>query len=203
MEDTTDEVRSDSQSDERFRRSLIIGAAAKEIVRAILESAGYTVYPFGFESAFAVLKQQMTRERLQHGETAERIRSMPDLLAISSNEIHLIEVKFRRRDYQDDTPGVWLHNGPVMKCQKYWPESILLLVSPHGPRFFGSPVGELQMVGEPGEETFLPYANFTRLSEVFPQTGGNDYRAYFAAVDNLTTFLYRQRRGRQWRRRRD
>lgn len=198
-EKTEDEDQPESYGDENFRRSLIIGAAAKGIVRAIMESAGYTVYPFGFESAFAVLKQQMAKDRQQRGETAERIRSMPDLLAIASEEIHLVEVKFRSRQYEEHVPGVWLENGPMMRYQKYWPESILLLVSPYGHRFFVAPVCELRITGGPYTETFHPYDDFTGLHEVFARTVGIDYGTYFAAVDNLTTLLYRQRARRRWR----
>lgn len=188
-----DAAETDSREEEWFRRSLIIGAAAKEIARAILESAGYVVYPFGFESSFSVLKQQMTRDHLS-GEAARRIHSMPDLLAASDQELHLVEVKFRRRDYEDGSAGVWLDNQSILRYQRYWPESILLLVSPHGSRFFAQRVNELETEGAKDDESFFPYEQFLAITELLSRTRDVRLWPYYAAVDNLSTFLMRRRR---------
>jgi len=188
----------DSRDDKWFRRSLIIGAAAKEIARAILEGAGYAVYPFGFESSFSVLKQQMTRDQLKNGDVAKRIHSMPDLLVASNQELHLIEVKFRRRDYENGSAGVWIDNASVLRYRRYWPESVLLLVSPHRDRFFAQHVTDLVTDGADYDESFHAYDRFSPMADLLPLTLNVKLWPYYAAVDNLTTFLTRRRR--RWRR---
>src|SRR5207245_307736 len=160
----------------------------------ILDSGGDTVDRFGFESSFSVLKQQMARDQLKNGDTAKRIHSMPDLLAASDQELHLVEVKFRRQDYENGTPGVWLDNVSILRYKRYWPESILLLVSPHRGRFFAREVTELETEGGDFDETFHVYEQFSAITDLLPLTLGVNLWAYYAAVDNLTTFLTRRRR---------
>ncbi len=88
-----------------FDQNKVVGGAAKEMVRSLLESCRYTVLPFGYENVLAGVRPQLSdRNRFGRGDLVERIRSMPDLLVLGKEEVHLAEVKFRagsvRRGYQ-------------------------------------------------------------------------------------------------------
>src|SRR5437764_5130826 len=68
-----------------FSQSLIIGAAAKEILRSLLEASQYKVYPFGYESSLSSLKMHIWDSHLQDSNAVERVRSMPDYVAYPVN----------------------------------------------------------------------------------------------------------------------
>jgi hypothetical protein len=43
----------------------VVGAAAKEILRSLLDSCDYSVYPFGYESTFSTLKRWLRDNDLE------------------------------------------------------------------------------------------------------------------------------------------
>src|SRR2546426_12586890 len=105
-----------------FDQNKVVGAAAKEMVRSLLESCGYSVLPFGYENVLAGVRPQLgDRTRFGRGDLIEQIRSMPDLLVLGAVELHLVEVKFRAgsvtRGYQRITLGNW----ELSRYQRYWP----------------------------------------------------------------------------------
>src|SRR2546422_9878184 len=88
-----------------FDQNKVVGAAAKEMVRSLLESCSYAVLPFGYENVLAGVRPQIgDRHRFGRGDLVEQIRSMPDFLVLGKEELYLAEVKFRagsvRRGYQ-------------------------------------------------------------------------------------------------------
>jgi len=66
-----------------FSQSLIIGAAAKEILRSLLEASQYKVYPFGYESSLSSLKMHIWDSHMLDSNAVERVRSMPDYVVSS------------------------------------------------------------------------------------------------------------------------
>jgi len=62
---------------------LIIGAAAKEILRSLLEASQYKVYPFGYESSLSSLKMHIWDSHMLDSNAVERVRSMPDYVVSS------------------------------------------------------------------------------------------------------------------------
>ena len=90
-----------------FDQNKVVGAAAKEMVRSLLESCGYAVLPFGYENVLAGVRPQLgDRGRFGRSDLAERIRSMPDFLVLGEEDLHLAEVKFRAGSVRRSVQGV-------------------------------------------------------------------------------------------------
>ena len=164
-----------------FSQQLIIGAAAKEILRGLLEASGYTVYPFGYESSLSSLKMTISIS-VPDSDAVQRIRSMPDYVVSSEEGLRLVEVKFRKISQHGGRPGVYLKNGDLNRYRQYWGESVIALISPYGDRFFCQEVRDLI----PGtiETKWFDYASFQRLPQMYPATS-DKLKAFGVAVDKL------------------
>ncbi len=106
-----------------FSQSLIIGAAAKEILRSLLEASGYNVYPFGYESSLSSLKMHIWDNQVNDSNAVQRVRSMPDYVVSSDKNLRLVEVKFRKKSDHNGHSGVFLKNGDLNRYRQYWGES--------------------------------------------------------------------------------
>jgi hypothetical protein len=111
---------------------LIIGAAAKEILRSLLEASQYKVYPFGYESSLSSLKMHIWERHFQDSNEVERVRSMPDYVVSSEKGLKLVEVKFRKRSDREGHTGVYMKNSDLHRYRRYWAESIIALITPSG-----------------------------------------------------------------------
>jgi len=106
---------------QKFDKDKVTGAAAKEILRSLLESAEYEVYPFGYESTLSVLKRRFGDRSLNEDPVSQRIRSMPDFLVADSEgkePPQLIEVKFRRV-HENPTARIVLKNWDLVRYAKH------------------------------------------------------------------------------------
>ena len=164
-----------------FSQQLIIGAAAKEILRGLLEASNYTVYPFGYESSLSSLKMKIS-SNIPDSNAVQRIRSMPDYVVSSEKGLKLVEVKFRKISEHGGHHGVHMKNSDLNRYRKYWDESIIALISPYGDRFYCQEVRELI----PGtmETKWFDYASFQRLPQMYPATS-DKLKAFGVAVDKL------------------
>src|SRR2546422_2789833 len=173
-----------------FSQHLIIGAAAKEILRGLLEASGYTVYPFGYESSLSSLKMNISGN-IPDSDAVQRIRSMPDYVVSSDKGLKLVEVKFRKISEHRSRPGVYLKNGGLNRYRQYWGESIIALISPYGDRFFCQEVRDLI----PGtmESKWFDYASFQPLPQIYPATS-DKLKAFGVAVAKLGS-LWEERKG--------
>ncbi len=167
-----------------FDQHIVIGAAAKEIVRSLLESSGYSVYPFGYESSLSALKTHIRERGLQDTDLVQRVRSMPDFIVSAEKDLKLIEVKFRNRRDKEGRPGVFLKNIELNRYKQFWGESILVLLSPHGGRFFGQSVRSL--IPGSQETKWFDYGNFDSLPTIFPTTDGK-LENFSTAVNKLAS----------------
>jgi hypothetical protein len=167
-----------------FSQSLVIGAAAKEILRALLEASGYRVYPFGYESSLSTLKMHVFESHLPDSNAVQRVRSMPDYVVSSEKGLKLVEVKFRRKSEHESKAGVYLKNSDLNRYRQYWEESVIALISPHGERFFYQSVREL--IPGPLETKWFDYSSFQPLPDLYPSTS-DKLKAFGVAVDKLGT----------------
>jgi hypothetical protein len=166
-----------------FDQLVVVGAAAKEIVRSLLESCGYEVYPFGYESTFSTLKRQLRDKRLEKSDLAQRIRSMPDFFVTDEEGLlQLVEVKFRKGQSRPDTFS--LGNWEVGRYKRYWPESLLVLLSPFGDRFFAQYVKSLKLGSDSFDKTWFQYTDFSSISSIFPRTTGK-LEPFHVGIDKL------------------
>ncbi len=176
------EVQLPRRHSQLFSQHLIIGAAAKEILRSLLEASGYKVYPFGYESSLSSLKMHIWDNQVNDSNAVQRIRSMPDYVVSSEKELRLVEVKFRKKSDYNGHSGVVLKNSDLNRYRQYWGESVIVIISPHGDRFFCRDVRDL-MPG-PQETKWFDYSSFQRLAEVYPETS-DKLKAFGVAVDKL------------------
>src|SRR3989475_10241859 len=94
-----------------FSQSLVIGAAAKEILRSLLEASQYKVYPFGYESSLSSLKMHIWDRHFHDSNEVERVRSMPDYVVSSEKGLKLVEVKFRKASDHEGHTGFIVTNS--------------------------------------------------------------------------------------------
>jgi hypothetical protein len=95
---------------------------------------------------------------------------MPDYVVSGEKDLKLVEVKFRNRRDREGRPGIFLKNIELNRYKPFWGESMLVLLSPHGSRFFGKSVRSL--IPGPQETKWFDYSDFDSLPEIFPATEG-------------------------------
>jgi hypothetical protein len=174
----------ESQYRERsFRQDLALGGSAKEMLRSLLESGGYTVYPFGYESSMASLKKELKEKEFANTPLVHRIRSMPDFLVSGDGKLQMVEVKFRGSKVDSKgQPAVLLNNWEVSRYMEFWPESILVLISNHGHHFYAKQVRDFVLGSY--DQRWFHYTDFYPLSDVFPRTAGK-LEPFHRGVDKL------------------
>lgn len=127
--------------EQTFYHNLLAGHFHKDLIRVILEESGYEVYPYGYESFLTPLKIKFEEGEIKQTEISKKIRSTPDLLVYDPEDktVELLEVKSKRFDWTDN---VFIDALP--RYQKYWRESILVIVLPAGHFFYAQNVKKLK-----------------------------------------------------------
>ena len=147
-----------------FDDHLMFGYFFKDIIVLLLDKCGYEVYPYGYESFFPNLKRRLYS--IEQQDTAERIRSTPDLLVKFPDEqrVELVEVKAR------SASGKWgVEIREVERYRKFWPESILVLVIPSGNYFYAENVSKLASKNSYAPEDFRAFEEIFPLAEGLPE----------------------------------
>jgi hypothetical protein len=142
-----------------FYDNLLEGYYFKEIVRTILDISGYMVFPYGFESAFSYVKIQLHKGKIRDTSTVRRIRSSPDLLVYDADEKEVWLVEVKSRNWDDET-SVLIDKIPWY--QKYWKDSVLVVIIPHGHWFYAQYVSKLEEKDE-----YNLKEEFRRLEDLF------------------------------------
>ena len=161
-----------------FYKHLLAGHFHKDLIRVILEESEYEVYPYGYESFLTPLKVKFEKSEIHPSEIASKIRSTPDLLVYDSvNEtVDLLEVKSTRWDWTD---GVMIDALP--RYQKYWNESILVMVLPAGHFFYAQRVSDL----ESKTEDFDLEKDFVWFEEIFTRIDLSTLYSYKKEIINF------------------
>jgi hypothetical protein len=115
-----------------FAYSRVIGNVGKELVRTLLESCGYCVYPFGYESYVTHIKDLVHTRKLRKIPLLQR---MPDLLVLDeeAEKIRLVEVITSTKKEPED---VSIHKEKLEDLRDYWYGSILAVVLPNSKHVF-------------------------------------------------------------------
>ena len=134
----------------------VIGNFAKELVRGLLEESGYRVYPYGYESFLSDVKCELHRKKLVKTDSAKRLRSHPDLLVYNGriNEVTFVEVKFRNISSLE---SIGLNAKSILWYQKYWNDSVLVVVVPMGEFFYAQDVNKLPTIDVSESDTFVNF----------------------------------------------
>ena len=149
-------VLSDSEEDKHLDY-FIKGDIFREIVKDMLEKAGYAVYPYGYESTFPGVKS-----KLRHpgdSKTTWRIKSSPDLLVYDdqTNDLMLVEVKMRSHAPPHIAPR------EIRNLKEFWNDCILVVVIPIDNVFYA------QRVDHPLEtkEVYNQAEDFKKFQDIF------------------------------------
>ena len=141
-----------------FYDNLLDGYYYKEIVRTILDLSNYIVFPYGFESTFSYIKIQLHKKKINESDTVKRIRSSPDLLVYDDEKRKLWLVEVKSRNY-DDEASIIIDKIPWYL--KYWRDSILVVIIPHGHWFYAQRVWKLKAKDEYNlREEFKTFEHF-------------------------------------------
>jgi len=106
-----------------FARNLVKGKIAETVFAQMLRSTGaFTVLEFGYEK---IIPELVGRGKGQDNEMVETLRTAPDFAVINnvSKQVHLIEVKYRRRFTDENVLEI------AERMSKNWNPSYLFLAS--------------------------------------------------------------------------
>lgn len=134
----------------------VIGNFAKELVKGLLEESGYRVFPYGYESFLSDIKYELHRKKLAQTDSVKRLRSHPDLVVYDDriNEVTFVEVKFRNIDSLD---SIGLNARSILWYQRYWNDSVLVVVVPIGEFFYAQDVSKLPTADVSESDTFVNF----------------------------------------------
>lgn len=111
--------------------NILKGRMAETIVSEMLQEVGYFVYRFGYEGILQSLIQKGLPQMKENDVVAEKVRTMPDFIAMNKEgDVSFVEVKFRAADDLDEKTKEKIH-----KTAKYWPEARMIFVKPKEPYF--------------------------------------------------------------------
>lgn len=157
-----------------FHVSRAKGDMAKALVRTLLETADYTVLPFGYESYFTHIKDLVHTGRVEKTGMVHQIRTMPDFVVLDESPIgnvapekvgiEFVEVKFSGRE-----PNlVGIDTSKIEGYRKYWPHSTLIYVLPRGKDvFYAKPIRKIKPSSN--NITDLKFGEDDRIEFYFPR----------------------------------
>jgi hypothetical protein len=152
-----------------FHDSIFKGETAKGLIKVLLQKAGYSIYPYGYEGTLADIREKLQSKDTKNSPTIRRIRSSPDLLVYDSDrkDLMLVEIKMRT----SETP--YVEQRKMDTYREFWNDSILVLVVPIGNIFYAQRICDLER-----KEKYTPNSDFLRIEEVFPRIKQEDVKHY-------------------------
>ena len=168
---------SDSGED-TFYDDMLKGNVFKDIVKVMLQKAGYTVYPYGYESTLSDVKSKLTKNT-RNSRTVRRIRSSPDLLIYDEqkNDLMLVEVKMRAYSPPRIKPRL------IENYKEFWNDSILVLVVSEGNVFYAQKINELET-----RQVYYRIEDFEKFQDIFTRVRTEDISHYKdIALQNMKT----------------
>lgn len=172
----------------KFHDDLFEGGAIKELIKVLLEKSGYTVYPYGYESAFSDIRKKLTDKETKNSLTVRRIRSSPDLLVYDEvkKDIMLVEVKMRRAPKEN---RILIYGEKIAEYKEFWSDSILAVVVPCGKVFYAQRVNELEV-----KEEYDATTDFQKFEDIFTRVKEEDIVHFKEkALQSLEKKKYNQR----------
>ena len=156
------------------------GGIFKELVKSLLQSSGYTVIPYGYESTFSVLKQKISAHDVRNSQSVRRMKSAPDLVVFDNKrkDLMFVEVKMR-----GNLPAI-IKSTTIQGYHDFWDDCILVLVVPDENVFYAQRVSVLQ-----AKEFYNPNTDFNRINEFFHDIEENYLEHYRTLAKNLLLSL--------------
>ena len=116
------------------------GGIIKEVVKSLLQSYDYEVYPYGYETTFSVLKNMLSKEDVRTSPSVRRMKSTPDLVVFDKKRKNLIFVEVKMRT----SSPVTINSNVIQGYKDFWNDCILVLVVPDENVFYAQRVSDLQ-----------------------------------------------------------
>ena len=146
------------------------GILGRDIVKFMLERAGYTVFSYGFEDNLLDAKSKRTPKTISSN-TGRRLRRSPDLLVYDDNNITLVEVKTR------GNPRPYIRGEEIDELKEFWNDSILVFVIPRDNVFYAKKTEELSVLG-PNIISYINLSEFHNLQDIFTKVTSEDIAHY-------------------------
>jgi hypothetical protein len=139
-----------------------VGAQVEELIKLLLKKSGYHVYNYGYEHSLPSICEKVREKGIKSTDTALRIRYSPDFLVHDreKNELMLVEVK-TRKTYP--AMKVYIQPFELKNYQKYWSDTLLVIVTNKGNVFYIQEVAKL----EPSARYYNLAEEFQEFKEVF------------------------------------
>jgi hypothetical protein len=111
-----------------------MGYFGKDLVKAMLEKAGYTVCHYAYEDTLLDYMSKRS-SKTSNSSVGRRLRKSPDLLVYDEQSVFLAEIKMRTRTpLQFDELGI---------LKEFWNDAILVVIVPEGNIFYAQEAGKL------------------------------------------------------------
>ena len=164
------------------------GGIIKEVVKSLLQSCGYEVYPYGYETNFSVLKNKLAEEGVRTSPSVRRMKSTPDLVVFDRKKKNLLFVEVKMRT----SSPVTINSNVIQGYKDFWNECILVLVVPDENVFYAQRVSDLQT-----KEKYNPVTDFCGIREFFQDIDEYEFVDYQNLTRNLLLNL-KQIRSRRY-----
>jgi hypothetical protein len=160
----------------------LLGYFGKDLVKAMLEKAGYTVCHYSYEDTLLDYMSKHT-SKTSNSNTGRRIRKSPDLLVYDENTIFLTEIKTRT----SSPPFV----DEMRILKEFWNDAILVVIVPEKNLFYAQEVAKL------GTAFSLPLASFRKIQEIFTRIH-EEHLSYYRkiAAQTLQMFMTERQKAR-------
>lgn len=151
-----------------FYDRVLRGNLTKELVKVLLEKAGYHVVPYGYESTLSDVKKRLAVEGTKKSKTVRKLRSSPDLLVYDERVKDVMFAEVKMRNIQDETE-VRMYEEKIAPYREFWDECILILVVPCGNVFYAQKVSELEK-----KKVYDMSEDFRKIEDIFTRVSAED-----------------------------
>lgn len=156
------------------------GGIIKEVVKSLLLRYGYEVYPYGYETAFSVLKNKLAGEGVRTSPSVRRMKSTPDLVVFDEKRKNLMFVEVKMRTHLPVT----IKSNVIQGYKDFWNDCVLVLVVPDENVFYAQRVSDLQI-----KEKYYPNTDFSGIREFFQDIDESEFMHYKTVTRELLEHL--------------
>ncbi len=146
-----------------FTRKSLQGEFICSVVKHIFDESGFFTSYFGYESLLPVMKNYIQKKET---DTAMKIRSTPDLIALNIKSESLLLIEVKSKNYVPDNGKIPLNQGEIKKILntiKFWSECFIIYVVPDNQIFYAQQAKNLEFYKN---DTYLDlYNQFQKLEK--------------------------------------
>lgn len=162
----------------------LLGYFGKDLVKAMLEKAGYTVCHYSYEDTLLDYMSKHT-SKTSNSNTGRRIRKSPDLFVYDETTVFLAEIKTRT------SAPLHISYDDVQILKQFWNDAIVVAIVPEGNIFYAQEVNKLETAYS------HPLASFRNIQEIFTRVT-EEHLLYYRkiAFQTLQMFMTEKQKAR-------